>query len=45
LGIKPGSAEFHALKRGNLKFTGQPASGDAGPGKSHGKGKGKGHKK
>ena len=25
LGIKPGSAEFHALKSGNLHFTGQPS--------------------
>jgi hypothetical protein len=24
MGIKPGSAEFHALKRGDLAFTGQP---------------------
>jgi hypothetical protein len=37
LGIKPGSAEFHALKRGDLTFTGEPA----GPGKGHGKGQGK----
>jgi hypothetical protein len=36
LGIKPGSPEFHALKRGDLSFTGTPA------GESHGKGKGKG---
>ncbi len=47
LGIKPGSAEFHALKRGDLAFTGEPANDDAGGG--HGKGgkggKGKGHKK
>lgn len=26
LGIKPGSAEFHALKRGDFAFTGQPGS-------------------
>jgi hypothetical protein len=45
LGIKPGSAEFHALKAGNLSFTGQPASGDDSPGKGKGKGKGKGHNK
>ncbi|BDV44054.1 hypothetical protein GURASL_29770 [Geotalea uraniireducens] len=46
LGIKPGSAEFHALKRGDLHFTGAPAA-DEGPGrgKSKGKGHGKGHKK
>lgn len=42
LGIKPGSAEFHALKRGDLRFTGQPVGGDDGPGQGHGKGKGKG---
>ena len=42
LGIKPGSAEFHALKRGDLSFTGIPA-GAASQGK--GKGKGKGHNK
>jgi len=40
LGIKPGSAEFHALKRGDLRFEGD---GNEGPGK--GKGKGKGHGK
>lgn len=46
LGIKPGSPEFHALKRGDLYFTGQPAgSGDAGPGQGKGKGRGKGHNK
>ena len=42
LGIKPGSAEFHALKRGDLTFTGEPG-GVATQGK--GKGKGKGHSK
>jgi hypothetical protein len=26
LGIKPGSAEFHALKRGDFSFTGQPGT-------------------
>jgi hypothetical protein len=41
LGIKPGSPEFHALKRGDLHFTGEPGSGGHGNGK--GKGKGKGH--
>jgi len=35
LGIKPGSAEFHALKNGNFALTGVP-----GGGKSHGKDKG-----
>jgi len=44
LGIKPGSAEFHALKSGDLHFTGAPAGGEgSSPGK--GKGKGKGHNK
>lgn len=43
LGIKPGSAEFHALKSGDLSFTGQPGGGKNAPGK--GKGKGKGHGK
>lgn len=44
MGIKPGSAEFHALKRGDLTFSGQPAGGQSeAPGKS--KGKGKGHNK
>lgn len=44
LGIKPGSAAFHALKNGNLRYTGQPGGGyEDSPGK--GKGKGKGHNK
>lgn len=45
LGIKPGSAQFHALKRGDLRFDGRPATAvaDEPPGK--GKGKGKGHNK
>ena len=49
LGIKPGSAQFHALKRGDLRYTGQPGQAgqpggyDEQPGK--GKGKGKGHNK
>ncbi len=42
LGIKPGSPEFHALKRGDFALTGEPGEG---PGKGHGKGKGKGHNK
>jgi hypothetical protein len=42
LGIKPGSSEFHALKRGNLALQGAPYGG---PGKGHGNGKGKGHNK
>jgi hypothetical protein len=43
LGIKPGSAEFHALKRGDLRFGTHPASqgDDDGLGHGHGKGKGK----
>jgi hypothetical protein len=46
LGIKPGSPEFHALKRGDFAFTGKPGDGDdQGPGKGKGKGKGKGHNK
>lgn len=45
LGIKPGSAEFHALKSGNLSFTGQPAGHDDSPGRGKGKGHGKGHNK
>ncbi len=44
MGIKPGSAEFHALKNGDLTFSGQPAGDqDEKPGK--GKGRGKGHNK
>lgn len=39
LGIKPGSPEFHALKRGDFALTGEPGGG---PGAGHGKGKGKG---
>jgi hypothetical protein len=34
LGIRPGSPEFHALKRGDFALTGEPAQG-----------KGKGHNK
>jgi len=45
LGIKPGSAEFHALKSGNLSFTGKPSGNDDTPGKGKGKGRGKGHNK
>ncbi len=48
LGIKPGSPEFHALKRGNLSFTGE-RSGNAmeqgGGGQGQGQGRGKGHRK
>jgi len=41
LGIKPGSAEFHALKRGDLHFGAPPAShaDDGEPGRGHGQGK------
>ncbi len=43
LGIKPGSPEFHALKRGDFALTGRPGGGaDKGHGKEHGKGKGRG---
>lgn len=48
LGIKPGSAEFHALKRGDLALHGGPGGAPgSGPGKGKGKGngKGKGHNK
>ena len=43
LGIKPGSPEFHALKRGDFALTG--TAGDQEQGKGKGKGKGKGHNK
>jgi hypothetical protein len=45
LGIKPGSAEFHALKNGDLHFTGQPYDADTHPSNSKSKGHGKGHNK
>ena len=50
LGIKPGSSEFHALKRGDFTFTGVPGeSAETGQGKGKGKDKdkekGKGHNK
>lgn len=48
LGIKPGSRDFHALKRGDLSFTGERGSnaverkgGGQGNGREHGKGKGR----
>lgn len=44
LGIKPGSAEFHALKRGDFALTGAPG-GDDRDNRGKGKGKGKGHNK
>jgi hypothetical protein len=46
LGIKPGSPEFHALKRGDFALTGEPGSGPGegrGKGKGRGKGRGRGH--
>jgi hypothetical protein len=42
LGIKPGSADFHALKNGDLAFTGKASGHSATSGS--GKSKGKGHK-
>lgn len=45
LGIKPGSAEFHALKNGDLHFTGQPVRSGETHGNGGGKGHGRGHKK
>lgn len=42
LGIKPGSPEFHALKRGDFALTGEPGGGR---GQGRGKGKGRGHNK
>lgn len=46
LGIKPGSAEFHALKRGDFALTGSPDnSRQQKGGHDKGKGKGKGHNK
>lgn len=44
LGIKPGSPEFHALKRGDFVLSGQPGA-SSGKGKGKKKGKGKGHDK
>jgi len=46
LGIRPGSPEFHALKRGDLSFTGGRSEGmeeRGGPGRGHGGGPGGGH--
>lgn len=50
LGIKPGSAEFHALKRGDFALTGKPSRDGHddhhhGKEKAKGKSKGKGHNK
>lgn len=44
LGIKPGSKEFHALKRDDSGMLGQQG-GNAGKGKGHGHGKGRGRDK
>lgn len=44
MGIKPGSAEFHALKSGNLTFSGHPV-GEQGERTGTSKGRGKGHNK
>jgi len=45
MGIKPGSAQFHDLKNGNLNFSGKSYDGQHDEhGKGKGKGKGKGHK-
>lgn len=44
LGIKPGSPEFHALKRGDFALEGGPGK-SQGKGHGNGKGKGKGHYK
>lgn len=44
MGIKPGSAEFHALKSGNLTFSGHPV-GEQGEKPGTSKGRGKGHNK
>ena len=41
LGIKPGSAEFHAMKSGDLTFTGEPGGSTKGQGKVKGKGRNK----
>ena len=41
LGIKPGSSDFHALKRGDFAFTGAPRGASPDTGKSQGKTKGK----
>jgi hypothetical protein len=44
LGIKPGSGEFHALKRGDFVLAGEPG-GSADNGQGKGKSKGKGNNK
>lgn len=42
LGIKPGSPEFFALKRGDLHF-GPDQGSEQEPGRGHGRGQGRGH--
>ncbi len=42
LGIKPGSPEFFALKRGDLHFGPNQGDDEAGPGRGHGRGHGRG---
>jgi hypothetical protein len=44
LGIKPGSAEFHALKNGQDLYNDKDRGGSGQKGESKGKGKGKKHK-
>jgi len=41
LGIKPGSPGFHALKRGDFTFTGEPSGANSNTGTGKGKAKGK----
>lgn len=41
LGIKPGSSEFHALKRGDFKLKGEPGGSAKEKGKTKGKGRNK----
>jgi hypothetical protein len=43
LGVKPGSPEFHAIKNGDLTFTGKPAGKGDNKGSGKGKDKGKGN--
>lgn len=45
LGIKPGSPEFHALRNGNLTFTGNSGEGTAQRNNEHGNGHGNGRGK
>lgn len=43
LGIKPGSPEFHALKKNANKKAGNGPRNDEGPGNGNGRGNGRGH--